>query len=152
MIAAIYTNQSTHIWNQAAPPTQERNVPGWSHVWKRPRETYHHATTLQIILVLDTQVLTFRHDAPRPTRPSVDLDALKREIVEEAELVLRRETEARQQADLLARQEAERVRIQRQAEDDEEVLYAASILFREPRPLTWTVHPPRRSYARRRSR
>lgn len=42
-------------------------------------------------------------------------------------------------------------RLQRQADDDEELVMAASILFRdEPPAPSWTIEQPRRRYGRRR--
>lgn len=156
MLASIYTNQSTFIWNRSAPAVAEAPVGAgpmpWQTFWKRPLETYQHQSGLQIIITLRSRITTTRHDAPKPILP--DLTDLKREILEEAQEVLRQEQEKQRAKEYAKQQEllaqAERQRLQRQADDDEELVMAASILFRDEPTPSWTIAQPRRRYGRRR--
>jgi hypothetical protein len=149
VIAAIYTNQSRHIWQSASPPTAEQATPGhvraWSRVWKRPQEIVRQYAHLEIEAEIHVRVTTFRRSAI--PAPQIDITELKREILAEAEAVLQREAnrlDADKHALLVL---AEHTRLHRQAEDDEEVMLAASILFMDEPDLTWSIGHQRRKRA-----
>ena len=128
MIAAIYTNQSTHIW-PASPAVQEAQSGGstraWHSMWKRRAMAFEMNVFLRLDVVI-SGTLSIQRAVKAKTISPVFTEQDREEIVSAVMAKIRRDESIRAAA---AR---ERVRIevlQRQADDEEELFSLAVMLL-----------------------
>lgn len=130
----------------AEEPRISGNPNPYKVVWKRPRETYRHVTTVQMVLTIESDMAGEHVEVP--AQPSIDLEQIKREAIQEAERFIESERARKQDEErqaLASAQEVERQRMKRQDEDDAELVMAASVLFRDEPVVTWRFRmQPRR--------
>lgn len=128
MIAAIYTNQSTHIW-QTTPSVQEAQSGGstraWRLAWKRRAMTFEMKVVLRLDVVF-SGTMSIQRAVKAKTILPVFTERDREEIASEVTAKMRRDESIRAAA------ERDRVRIevlQRQADDEEELFSIALMLL-----------------------
>jgi hypothetical protein len=128
MSAAIYTNQSTHIW-KTVPAVQEAQSGGstrvWHSTWKRRAMTFEMNVRLRLDVVF-SGTMSIQRAATAKTILPVFTEQDREEVVAAVMAKIRRDESIRAAA------ERERVSLEvlsRQADDEEELFSLALMLL-----------------------